>query len=169
VAIEVEDMDAVPVHGLPVATGWGQLGLEPGGLDDSVASTRSCGSVQEPLPRPLTYALWAITAGNLLVGGWAAAVLTGALSCSGFLCTLATLGDRPLLLLILTCNCVAAMLGAATVTGGLTKAGGAQWGVLVTTAVVGACTVLGVVLALLLVAAAITLIGGVFIAVIERM
>jgi hypothetical protein len=51
----------------------------------------------------------------------------------------------------------------------LTRAGGAQWGVLVTTAVFGACTVLGVVLALLLVAAAITLIGGVFIAVIERM
>jgi hypothetical protein len=110
-----------------------------------------------------------VAAANLLVGSWLTAVVAALAPCSGFLCTVATLGDHRVLLLVLTCNCVAAMVGTAVITGGLTRANGAQLAVLVPTAVVGVVAVLGVVLVLLLVAAVIAAVGHVLLHVIENL
>lgn len=111
----------------------------------------------------LTAGCWGLVLMNLIVAGWSFAVLTAALPCSGVLCSLTTLGDRPLLQLALTVSCAAAMLAVAAMTDGLTRAHPAERVVLAVIGVVGVGAVLGVALVLLLVAAAITVVGNVLV------
>ena len=119
----------------------------PGGdaVRHLVVRSRSRGRHKSALPVPLTCAFWLSAAGAGAVGGWATAVLTQRAACSGLVCTIVTLGDRPRLLVVLAAICVVALLGLAPLTRGLTEAGGPELALMVTAAASGVVSVLGVV------------------------
>jgi hypothetical protein len=156
-------MNAVLVHSPPAVR------ESEDALSVFVESTRSWHREPVPLSRRTRTALWVVAAANLLVSSWLATVLTSLTPCSGFLCTIATLGDHHVVLLVLTGSCVAAMVGTAVMTGGLTRANGGHLAVLVPAAAVGVGAVLGVVLVLLLVTAVIAAVGHVLLLVIENL
>jgi hypothetical protein len=112
-------------------------------LRNLVVRSRAWGQQAEDLPRSVTCALWVIAAGSVGVGTWLAAVLTGHASCSSVVCMIATM-NHPRLLMVLASFCVAALLGLAPFTGGLTRAGGLQLAVMTVAAVAGAGSLLGV-------------------------
>jgi hypothetical protein len=109
------------------------------------------------LPARVTAALWAVAGANVLVGCWAAALLTRFWSCSGLVCSVTTLGNRPGLLLALSTICVLTTVGLALATGGLARANGWQLAVLVLMAVVGLGCLLGPLLVLTVAAVAVGL------------
>jgi hypothetical protein len=140
----------------------------PDALTAYVESARPWAREQVPLPVDVTAVLWTIVVANVLLEGWAVAVLTGVRRCDGFLCSLTTLGGRPWLLLVLSGCCLLSLVSAAAVTGGLTRAGGGQLAVLVVAALTGVGAVLGVVLAFLTVVVTIALVGGLVVALFQR-
>jgi hypothetical protein len=103
------------------------------------------------LRTPVTAALWALLATNTGLVGWLLAAHLGAAPCRGLACTVVTFGDRPLLMLLLSTCCVAGLVVAAPVTGGLTSTNPPQLAVIVaamtcgTTAVAGLAAVVAVV------------------------
>lgn len=113
-------------------------------LRDLVARSRAWDRQAEGLPRSVTCAFWITAMAAAGVGTWLAAVLTGQASCSGVVCTIATLGDHPRLLVILAAFCVVALVGLAPFTRGLTRAGGLQLALMTVAAVAGAGSLLGV-------------------------
>lgn len=113
-------------------------------LLDLVVRSRAWDRQAEGLPRAVTCAFWVTAVGAACVGTWLIAVLTGRTSCSGVVCTIATLGDHPRLVVVLAAFCVAALLGLAPFTRGLTRAGGLQLALMTVAAVAGAGSLLGV-------------------------
>ena len=113
-------------------------------LRDLLLRSRAWERQAEPLPRSMTCALWVTVAGAGGVGSLARHGAHWHGACSGVVCTIATLGDRPRLLLVLAAFCVTALLGLAPFTRGLTRAGGLQLALMVVAAVSGVVSLLGV-------------------------
>lgn len=126
-------------------------------LEGFATSVRPWGRLPVPLTASVTCALWIVLVASGGVGGWLIAVLSGAAPCEGLFCTLATLGGHPGLLLALAGSCVVPLLGAATVTRGLTQANAPQLAVIAAAAVAGIVSLLGVAAILLLVTLAMAL------------
>ena len=97
------------------------------------------------LPLGATCSLWAVATASGGVGAWQVAVLNGRTTCSGPLCTIATLGGHPQLLVTLAAFCVATLLGLALATEGLTRADGLLLCPITVAAVAGVVSLLGIV------------------------
>ena len=124
----------------------GATAPEGDAVRDLVARSRSWGRHKIALPVPLTCAFWLSAAEAGAVGGWAAAaVLTHRAACSGLVCTIVTLGDRPRLIVVLAAICVVSLLVLAPLTRGLTEAGGPELALMVAAAASGVVSVVGVV------------------------
>lgn len=95
------------------------------------------------LRRSVTAALWSLMAVNTGLIGWLLAAHLGAAPCRGFVCTVVTLGDRPLLVLVLSTCCVAGLTVAAPVTGGLTTTTAPQLTVIVAAMACGMAALAG--------------------------
>lgn len=87
--------------------------------------------------------LWTLVVANGAAVSWLLAVHVGSASCSGPVCTVVTLGDRPLLQLLLSVCCVAVLIVAAPVTGGLSSTNGPQMAVIVAGAACGMTALAG--------------------------
>ena len=114
--------------------------------------------MQLPIAATCTFWLTALLSGG--VGAWLVAVLTGNAPCSGLVCSIATVGNHPRLLLGLAAFCAVTLLGLAFVTRGLTRAGGPELALMIVAAVAGTGSLLGVV-ALVVVTLAVGLAGAV--------
>jgi len=110
-----------------------------------VVRTRSRHRLTIELRLAMSCAFWLITAASGVVGGWATAVLTHRASCSGPLCRIGLLGDRPRLVVGLAAVCVVVMLVLAAITRGLTRAGVRELALMVVAAAAGIVSMLGVV------------------------
>src|SRR5690349_24861540 len=86
-----------------------------GTLPAFVARTRSWERNAVALSIPVTCAFWLVALLSGGAGAWLVAVLTGDAPCRGVVCTIATAGNHPRLLLGLAAFCVVAMLGLAVV------------------------------------------------------
>ena len=135
-------------------------GSPTGALPEFVAKTRSWGRHAVQLPIAATCAFWLAALLSGAVGGWLVAVLTGNAPCSGPVCTIATVGDHPRLLLGLAAFGAVTLLGLAFVTRGLTRAGGPELALMIVAAVSGAGSLIGVV-ALVVLTLAVALAGAV--------
>lgn len=122
-----------------------------------------------PLTPAVTAALWIIFGLNLMFGCWLVAVRSGAATCSGTLCAVATLGNHALLTLVLTGLCVGALLALTPTTRFLTRAGGPEIAMTVLAALCGAAALMGVVALLLLAALCLAVAFGLFVAVVDRL
>jgi hypothetical protein len=118
---------------------------QSGTLPEFVARTRSWERNAVALSTPVTCAFWLVAFLSGGVGAWLIAVLTDNAPCSGLVCTIATVGNHPRLLLVLSTFCVTTLLGLSMVTHGLTRAGGPELALMVVAAAAGAGSLLGVV------------------------
>ena len=134
-----------------------------------VDTTRPWDREPVSLPVRVTAAAWSIAGANVLVGCWAAAVLTRFWPCAGLVCSLTTLGGRPGLLLALTSLCILTTTGAALLTGGLARADAWQLAVLLLAAVVGIGCLIGPLLVLSLAAGAVAIVCLSVLFVVERL
>jgi hypothetical protein len=139
---------------------------EPDALSAFLDRTRPWGRTQVPLRPAVSIALWVLAAVDVLAGTAAAAVLTGALPCSMWICEVATLGNPQLMVTLAACGALG-LIGTATVTGGLTRTGGGQLATLTAASLLGAGAVLGTVLALMVIAVAVAFAIGLIIAFVE--
>lgn len=114
-------------------------------LQDVAARSQTCDRLEIDLPVSVSCAFWLVTAASGVVGGWATAVLTRQAACSGTVCRIALLGDRPLLVAVLAANCVVVLLVLAAITRGLTRAGVPELALMVVAAGAGIVSMLGVV------------------------
>lgn len=105
---------------------------------------RAWANVPVPLSAAVTTGLWMLFLLDLVFGAWLLAVRVGAASCSGPLCTVATLGDHPLLTLVLAEVCAAALVVSLPITKGLSRAGGPQLAVIALGALSGTAALAGV-------------------------
>lgn len=142
-------------------------GREPDALGAFAARTTPWGRVQVPLSVPVTCALWVVLVATGALSAWLIAVLTGGASCSGLVCSVATLGN-PGLLLVLSGSCATTLLVAATITRWLTRAGAPELAAVVVAAVAGTASLLGVVAVLVLAAGVIGLVVFVLALVADR-
>jgi hypothetical protein len=131
--------------------------------------TRPWGGVPAPLSGAVTSALWTILALNIAFGSWLLAVRAGAAPCSGIACTAATLGDHPGLALVLTGVCAGALVAAAPMTRGLSRANGPQLALIVLGALTGVLALAGLVAVLAVAALCLVVAFGVFVFVIDRL
>lgn len=162
-------MESSPILSVPPDAGRNrEHEPEPDALGVFLGSTRPWDHGQVPLTRRVAALAWGVAAANVLAGLWAVAVLTGAVPCAGILCSLSTLGGHPVLLLILTSCCVVMTIALAAVTSGMSRVNSWQLAILVVIATIGTGTVLGAALVLLLIAAAVTLVGGFLLVLLER-
>lgn len=167
--------------GVPVQVGLPSLALPPidrlssGPVEQNVLAefvrkrARPWGGVQVPLSAAVIGALWTVFALNLALGGWLLAVRAGAAPCSGLLCTAATLGDHPLLTLILAEVCAGALVVSVPMTRGLSRASGHQLGLIVVGAVSGVIALAGAVAVLVGAAMCLLVAFGVFVFVVDRL
>jgi hypothetical protein len=148
---------------LPPITQLTVSGAHPpqsGALPDFVARTHSWERHAVRLPIAVTCTFWLVVLLSGGVGAWLIAVLTDNAPCSGLVCTIATVGNHPRLLLVLATFCVTTLLGLALVTHGLTHAGGPELALMVVAAAAGAGSLLGVV-AVVVLALTVVLMGAV--------
>jgi hypothetical protein len=131
--------------------------------------TRPWGGVPAPLSAAVTSALWTILALNLAFGSWVLAVRAGAAPCSGIVCTAATLGDHPVLALVLTEVCAGALAASAPMTRGLSRANGPQLALIVVGALTGVLALAGVIAVLAVAALSLVVAFGVFVFVVDRL
>jgi hypothetical protein len=157
-------VDLPPIDRLP---GPPPRRWKPDALGEFVATTRPWGRVQVPLSAPVTCALWSILVANGALSASLIAVLAGRAPCSSLVCSIATLGN-PGLLLVLAGSCVATLLGAATLMRGLTRAGALELAAVIVAAVAGIVALLGVVALLGLAAAAVALVVSVLAQLVDR-
>jgi hypothetical protein len=129
---------------------------EPDALGAFTARTKRWGRVQVPLSPPVTCALWIILLATGALSAWLIAVLAGRAPCGGLVCSIATLGN-PGLLLVLAGSCVTTLLGTAAVTRCLTRAGAPELAAVIVAAIAGTVSLLGVVAVLILTAMVIAL------------
>jgi hypothetical protein len=146
-------LELPPIDRLP---GLSLRPSETDALGEFVATMRPWGRVQVPLSIAVTCALWIVLIASGALSAWLIAVLTGRAPCGGLVCSIATLGN-PGLLLILAGSGAATLLGAATVTRGLTRAGAPELAAIVVAAIAGTVSLLGVVAVLVLTAMVIAL------------
>jgi hypothetical protein len=139
----------------------------PNALAAFTARTKPWGRVQVPLSVPVTCALWVILVATGALSAWLIAVLAGGAPCGGFVCSIATLGN-PGVLLVLAGSCVTTLLGAATVTRCLTRAGAPELAAVIVAAIAGTASLLGVVAVLVLAVGTIALAVGVLALVADR-
>jgi hypothetical protein len=125
---------------------------------------RSWGGVPVALSPRVTAALWAEAALVMVFSGFLLAVRSGVTPCSGIACTVATLGDQPVVALVLALTCVAAMAVAMPMTWGLSRADGPRLAVIVIAALCGLIALAGVLLLLFVLGLALTA----FAAVVDR-
>ncbi|WP_028922034.1 hypothetical protein [Pseudonocardia acaciae] len=137
-------------------------------LEDFAASARPWSHLPVPLSAPVTFALWMVVIASGGFSGWLVAVLSGAAPCEGFPCAVATLGGHPGLLLALAGSGAVLLMGVATVTRGLTRAGAPQLAVIVVATVAGIASLLGVAALLLVVALGMGLVGALFVFLVDR-
>ena len=131
-----------PITRLPTAEATPSRGET---LRDLAGRSRSWHREAVGLPVPVTCVLWLVVAASGAVGSWVTALLTHRASCSGVVCRIAVLGDRPRLVLVLAAACVVVLLVLAAITRGLTRAGGPELALMVVAAGAGVVSVLGVV------------------------
>src|SRR5262245_49503195 len=96
--------------------------VAPNAIAELLTQVRPWGSVPVRLSLAVTAAFWALAVLNGVYVGWLAGVQTGAALCSGPACTVATLGDHPLVALVLALFCVAALTVSAQPTRALQEA-----------------------------------------------
>jgi hypothetical protein len=156
--------DVAPIDHLP---GPAARPSEPDALSAFAATTTPWGRVQVPLSVSVTCALWVVLVATGALSAWLIAVLAGSAPCGGLVCSIATLGN-PGLLLVLAGSCVTTLLGAATVTRCLTRAGAPELAAVIVAAIAGTVSLLGVVAVLALAAAAIALAVSVLAVIADR-
>jgi hypothetical protein len=118
----------------------------------TTGGTRSWSGEPVSLPGAVTCGLWIDLIANIPLAAWLKAVRSGTAPCSGLPCTIATLGDHPGLLLMLSGCCVATLAGCAVMTRGLSRAGAVPLALALVGALGGAIALSGV-LGLLIISA----------------
>lgn len=131
--------------------------------------TRRWGGVPVELTPAVVGALWTILVLNLAFGGWLLAVRAGSAPCSGVLCWAATLGDHPVLTLVLSLVSAGALAVSVPTTRGLTRAAGPQLALIVVGALSGVIALAGLVASLAVAALCLVLAFGIFALVVERL
>ncbi|MGI8815799.1 MAG: hypothetical protein ACR2G2_11155 [Pseudonocardia sp.] len=131
--------------------------------------TSSWSAERVPLSVAVTGTLWTLLIVNIALGAWLFAVLSGAASCSGWPCSIATLGGHAGLLLGLSGSCLAALAGSALVTRGLTGAGAVPLAMVIFGAVCGSIALVGVVALVGLTVAAVALAATVFVVLVDHL
>jgi hypothetical protein len=124
-------------------------------VGEFAARARPWSAAPAPLATATAWGLGLVGLVNVPLVVWMVAVLNGSVGCSGWACSLATLGDNPWLLLGLSGGCVAGLAATAMVTRGLTRAGAVPLGVMGVSGVAGVIAPLGVVAVVVIVAVAI--------------
>lgn len=119
---------------------------------------RPWGTVPARLSSAVTATLWTLLVLNLALAAVLVALRAGEAPCAGLVCTVATLGDHPLLVFVLAISCAAALTVAAPATRGLSRANGPQLAVVVPAGLCGVFALAGV--AAVLVGAALCLAVG---------
>jgi hypothetical protein len=114
--------------------------------------TRPWGSVPAHLSTPVVGALWTVLVLNLVLGAWLLAVRAGVTPCAGVVCTVVTLGGDPVLPLVLSEACAAALAVSVPMTRGFSRASGPQLALIVVGVLAGVVALSGA-LAVLVVAA----------------
>jgi hypothetical protein len=137
-----------------------------GFLDERV---RSWGTVPARLSIFETGALWILFALNAALGAWLLALQAGTAACGGPVCTVITLGDHPTIALVFAGICLGVTVVATPLTRGLTRAGGAQLGLIAVAGLSGVIAVAGVVAVVAAVALGIALTFGLLLFVIDRL
>jgi hypothetical protein len=105
-------------------------GPEPNLLAAYVRRARGWGGVPVDLSPAVVAALWVLFGLNLALGGWLLAVRAGVASAGGFIDGVVTLGNHPLLALVLAEICAAALVVSVPMTQGLARANGPQLGLI---------------------------------------
>lgn len=120
--------------------------------------------VAAPLSPEATLGLWALCMLDLAFGGWLLLVRFGSAPCSGLLCTVVTLGDQPVLTLLLAEGGAVTLGVLLPVRGGLSRVHGPRTGLLVVAAVCGAIALSGAAVLLLGVALVFLVVVGALVA-----
>jgi hypothetical protein len=131
--------------------------------------TRPWSGEPVPLPGAVTSVLWIVLVANIALWTWLSAVRSGAAPCSGWPCSIATLGDHPSLLLMVSGSCVAALAGSAAITRGLSQAGAVPLAVALVGALSGAIALSGVVALLIISAACLAIVLTALVIFIDRL
>jgi hypothetical protein len=130
--------------------------------------TRRWGTEPVPVPGVIACILWTVIMADVVVGGWLVAVWSGAAPCSGALCSVATLGDHPNLLLALCATAVVTLAVSAVATRGLSQAGAAPLACLLVGGVVGVVPLLGIVAIFVASALCLAVLATLLVVVIDR-
>jgi hypothetical protein len=121
-------------------------GTEPDVLSSFLEErARPWGGVPVSLSAAVTCVLWTLLALNIVFGGWLVAVRSGIALCSGFACTVLTLGDHLPLTLVLSGVCAVGLVGSLWMTHGFSRAAGPHLAVLVVAALSGVVALSGAV------------------------
>lgn len=131
--------------------------------------TRPWGGEPVPLSDAVTAGLWIVTAANVGFGAYLAAVQFGAAPCSGWPCSVATLGGHPGFLLVLAAACVTTLIIAAPFTRGLTRAAAVPLGAIILAGLCGTVVVAGAVALLALLLTGLAIAGALLFTVIDRL
>jgi hypothetical protein len=116
---------------------------EPNLLAAYVRRARGWGGVPVDLSPAVVAALWILFGLNLALGGWLLAVRAGVASAAGFIGSVVTLGDHPLLALVLAEICAGALVVSVPMTRGLVRANGPQLGLIALGVLAGAVALSG--------------------------
>jgi hypothetical protein len=125
--------------------------------------------VRVPLSTPVIGALRTEFALVIVLGGYLLAVRAGVAPSSGLVGTVITLGDRPLLTLVLAEVSAAAFVVSSPMTRGLSRAGGPQLALIVIGVATGVFALAGCVAVLLGAAVCLFVVFGIFVFVVDRL
>jgi len=100
--------------------------VDDGVLDDFLQSVQPWSRERVPLPRRLRRALWVTIPLELFWAIWLATIVTGATSCDGPICTVATLNHHAAALLACGVFCIAGLAGLVPTTRGFARCNGIE-------------------------------------------
>jgi hypothetical protein len=112
-------------------------------LSDFVKSSRPWTGERARVPRRLRWGLWALIPAELFWVIWLATIVTGATSCRGPICTVATLAHHAAVLLACGAFCVSVLVGLIPATRGFSRCNGGEVVGLAIASAAGAASLLG--------------------------
>jgi hypothetical protein len=143
-------------NSLDPACGLGSRMASNAALWDFVEKSQGWSRVSAPLPRRLTWTLWALIPVQTAWALWLVSIVSGHTACDGSLCGVATLNNHAAILLTCAASCVVGLSAFIPGTRGLSRCNGWELSVVAAASLIGAIALLGIVA--LLVGAVIVLI-----------
>jgi hypothetical protein len=113
-------------------------------LSDFLKSSEPWSQERVRVPRRLRWALWALIPIELFWVIWLATIATGATSCRGPICTIATLDHHVAVLLACGVSCIAVLVGLIPFTRGFSKCNGRELTGLSVASAAGGVALLGI-------------------------